>query len=105
MVFGDVVLSYAEFGVRVNRLARWLIGRGVGPDVLVGLAVERSVEMIVAMHAVVAAGGAYVPIDPELPVERIGFVVDSAAPQLVLTVSAFVGCVACGCGCCCSRWS
>ncbi|UJC79083.1 amino acid adenylation domain-containing protein [Rhodococcus erythropolis] len=91
VVFGDVVLTYAEFGVRVNRLARWLIGRGVGPDVLVGLAVERSVEMIVAMHAVVAAGGAYVPIDPELPVERIGFVVESAAPQLVLTVSAFVG--------------
>ncbi|WP_345349110.1 amino acid adenylation domain-containing protein, partial [Rhodococcus olei] len=87
LVFEGVELSYAEFDARVNRLARWLIGRGVGPETLVGLAALRSVEMLVAMYAIVKAGGAYVPIDPDHPTERIGHVVDTAAPALVLTTA------------------
>ncbi|MDV6248231.1 AMP-binding protein, partial [Rhodococcus opacus] len=87
VVCGAVVLSYGEFGARVNRLARFLIGAGVGPESSVGVAVRRSVEMLVGMYAVVKAGGAYVPIDPDQPAERVGFVVATADPVLVLTTS------------------
>ncbi|MFC7449339.1 non-ribosomal peptide synthase/polyketide synthase [Rhodococcus daqingensis] len=87
VVFEDERLSYREFDARVSRLARHLIERGVGPDVLVGLATERSVAMLTAMHAIVRAGGAYVPIDPEHPTDRISYVLESAAPALVLTDS------------------
>ncbi|QBJ95558.1 amino acid adenylation domain-containing protein [Rhodococcus sp. ABRD24] len=82
-------LTYREFDIRVNRLARFLIAQGVGTESLVGLALERSFEMLVAMYAIVKAGGAYVPIDPEHPAERIAYVSSSAAPELVLTTSAY----------------
>lgn len=85
VVCGAVVLSYGEFDARVNRLARFLIAAGVGPESSVGVAVRRSVEMLVGMYAVVKAGGAYVPIDPDQPAERVGFVVATADPVLVLT--------------------
>ncbi|MFZ2173425.1 MAG: amino acid adenylation domain-containing protein, partial [Rhodococcus sp. (in: high G+C Gram-positive bacteria)] len=86
--FGAVVLSYAEFDVRVNRLARYLISVGVGPESLVGIGVRRSVELVVGIFAVIKAGGAYVPIDPDLPAERIGYVVATADPVLVLVSAA-----------------
>ncbi|SDE33822.1 amino acid adenylation domain-containing protein, partial [Rhodococcus tukisamuensis] len=82
--FEGAVLSYAEFGARVNRLARYLISLGVGPESLVGVAAARSVEMVVGIHAVMAAGGAYVPIDPDQPAERLGYVMGVADPVLVL---------------------
>ncbi|MBC3926558.1 AMP-binding protein, partial [Pseudomonas lurida] len=63
--FNDLSLNYAELNRRANRLAHRLIEAGVGPDVLVGLAVERSIEMVVGLLAVLKAGGAYVPLDPE----------------------------------------
>ncbi len=88
VVCGDVVLSYGEFDARVNRLARFLIGAGVGPESSVGVAVRRSVDLLVGLYAVVKAGGAYVPIDPDLPAERVGFVVGIADPVLVLTMSS-----------------
>ncbi|MDH6279132.1 non-ribosomal peptide synthetase [Prescottella agglutinans] len=81
-------LTYREFDARVNRLARFLIEQGVGSESLVGLALERSFEMLVGMYAIVKAGGAYVPIDPEHPSDRIAYVLDSAAPQLILTTGA-----------------
>ncbi|MDJ0363477.1 amino acid adenylation domain-containing protein, partial [Rhodococcus sp. H29-C3] len=84
VVFGGERLSYGEFGERVFRLARWLIGEGVGPEVLVGLGMRRGVDLLVGMYAVVVAGGAYVPLDPDLPVERNGFIVEVASPVLVL---------------------
>ncbi|GCE43503.1 hypothetical protein Rhow_007733 [Rhodococcus wratislaviensis] len=88
VVFEGVVLSYGEFAARVHRLARWLIGVGVGPESSVGVAVRRSVDMVVGMYAVVVAGGAYVPIDPDQPSERVGYVVGTADPVVVLTTAA-----------------
>ncbi|MCJ0901822.1 AMP-binding protein, partial [Rhodococcus sp. ARC_M13] len=67
VVFGDEVLSYGEFDERVNRFARYLIGLGVGPESLVGLAVRRSVDLLVGLYAIVRAGGAWVPLDPDAP--------------------------------------
>nr|WP_280233796.1 non-ribosomal peptide synthetase [Nocardia cyriacigeorgica] len=80
-------LTYGEFDARVNRLARKLIAEGVGPEATVVLAMRRSVALVVAMYAVVRAGGAYVPIDPDHPVDRIRHIVATAAPVCVLTTS------------------
>ncbi|MDH6281627.1 non-ribosomal peptide synthase/polyketide synthase [Prescottella agglutinans] len=85
--FGDVTLSYADFDARVNRLARYLTTAGVGPETSVGIALPRSVDLLVSIHAVVAAGGAYVPIDPSQPAERVGYVLFQSEPVLVLTDS------------------
>ncbi len=83
-----VRLTYAELSERVNRLARFLIGTGVGPESLVVLAMPRSVELVVAMYAVARAGGAYVPVDPSHPVERIGHILETARPHCVLSTRA-----------------
>ncbi|MEK8072440.1 non-ribosomal peptide synthase/polyketide synthase [Rhodococcoides navarretei] len=87
LVFGDDTLTYGEFQERVARLARFLIARGVGPESAVGIAARRSVELLVGIHAIIAAGGAYVPIDPDQPAERIAHVLGTAAPVCVLTTS------------------
>ena len=87
VVFDGTVLSYREFGERVNRLARFLISVGVGPESRVGVAISRSVELLVAVYAVLEAGGAYVAIDPGQPPDRVGFVVGAADPVVVLTTS------------------
>ncbi|WP_431985458.1 AMP-binding protein, partial [Streptomyces qinglanensis] len=84
VVCGEWSLSYGELNARANRLAHWLIGRGVGPEVLVGVELPRSVELVVAVLAVLKAGGAYVPVDPEYPVERRAFMIEDANPLLVL---------------------
>jgi amino acid adenylation domain-containing protein len=85
---GDVSLSYKELNARANRLARALEKRGAGPGALVGICAERSVEMVTGVLAVLKAGAAYVPIDPNYPAERITtMLADSAAPVL-LTQSA-----------------
>ncbi|MFO7080191.1 AMP-binding protein, partial [Pseudomonas aeruginosa] len=65
LAFGEERLDYAELNRRANRLAHALIERGVGADRLVGVAMERSIEMVVALMAILKAGGAYVPVDPE----------------------------------------
>ena len=87
MVFEGQSLSYAEFGSRVNRLARYLVSVGVGPESLVALAMRRSVDLVVGMYAVVAAGGAYVPLDPDQPAERNGHILGTAAPVCVLSTA------------------
>ncbi|WP_052740935.1 non-ribosomal peptide synthetase [Rhodococcus erythropolis] len=87
VMFQGQSLSYAEFGSRVNRLARYLISVGVGPESLVALAMRRSVDLVVGMYAVVAAGGAYVPLDPDHPVERNGHILGTAAPVCVLSTA------------------
>ncbi|MEN0140435.1 MAG: amino acid adenylation domain-containing protein, partial [Rhodococcus sp. (in: high G+C Gram-positive bacteria)] len=87
VVFGGVSLSYAEFDERANRLARYLISCGVGPESRVVLAMRRSLDLVVGMYAVVKAGGAYVPVDPDHPADRIGYVLDSAQPVCVLSTS------------------
>ncbi|NMD94284.1 amino acid adenylation domain-containing protein, partial [Rhodococcus sp. BL-253-APC-6A1W] len=87
VVFEGESLTYAQFDARVNQLARYLISRGVGPETTVGLAVRRSLDLLVGMYAIVRAGGGYVPLDPDQPVERNGFIVESAAPVLVVSTS------------------
>jgi amino acid adenylation domain-containing protein/non-ribosomal peptide synthase protein (TIGR01720 family) len=77
-------LSYGEFNRRANRLAHWLVERGAGPERLVAVRVPRSVDLMVAIYAVVKAGAAYLPIDPDLPEERVRHVLDSAEPLLTL---------------------
>ncbi|WP_315871651.1 non-ribosomal peptide synthase/polyketide synthase [Pseudomonas sp. JV449] len=85
LAFGTQRLSYAELNRRANRLAHRLLEAGVGPDVLVGLAVERSIEMVVGLLAVLKAGGAYVPLDPEYPRERLAYMLDDSGVKLLLT--------------------
>ncbi|MGF0309228.1 amino acid adenylation domain-containing protein [Rhodococcus sp. IEGM1428] len=88
VTFEDVTLTYAEFDHRVNALARHLISRGVGPEVLVAVSIRRSIDLLVAIYAVVRAGGAYVPIDPDLPSERRAHILGTAAPLCLLTSAA-----------------
>ncbi|UPG67491.1 amino acid adenylation domain-containing protein [Gordonia hongkongensis] len=85
VICGTVSQTYAEFSGRVNRLARWMVAQGVGPDSLVALRMRRSLDQLTAMYAVHAAGGGYVPIDPDHPAERIDYMVECAEPVLVLS--------------------
>jgi amino acid adenylation domain-containing protein len=87
LVFGDVSLSYAELNRRANRLAHHLIAQGVKPEVRVAILVERSIEMVVGLLAILKAGGVYVPIDPEYPSERIAYMVQDSGVRLLLTQS------------------
>jgi len=84
VVFAGATLSYAQLNARANQLAHRLRRCGVGPDVLVGVCLERSIEMAVAVLAVLKAGGAYVPLDPDYPAERLAFMVADAAAPVVL---------------------
>jgi amino acid adenylation domain-containing protein len=82
--FEDESLTYGELNVRANRLAHSLRRRGVGPEVRVGICLERSLEMVVSILAVLKAGGAYVPLDPGYPADRLAFILaDSATPVLL----------------------
>ena len=84
LVFEQQTLTYRELIRRADRLAHHLRGLGVGPDVLVGLFVERSLEMVVALLGILKAGGAYVPLDPSFPPDRLAYMVeDSRMPVLV----------------------
>ena len=87
--FMDETVTFAEFNCRVNRLARVLRGRGVGPDVFVALCMERSVELVVALWAVLKAGGAYVPLNTEDPANRLAEIVGDCEPAVVLTQERF----------------
>ncbi|MES2940790.1 MAG: amino acid adenylation domain-containing protein [Pseudomonadota bacterium] len=78
-------LTYAELNTRANRLAHHLRNQGVAADVLVGICVERSLEMVIGLLGILKAGGAYVPLDPDYPPERLAFMVADAQPRLVLT--------------------
>ncbi|MFD9729329.1 amino acid adenylation domain-containing protein, partial [Streptomyces sp. NPDC059072] len=84
-VMGEgVSLTYAELDERANRVARWLAGRGVGPESRVAVVMDRSVELIALLLGVVKAGAAYVPVDPSYPAERVDRILTAAAPGLVL---------------------
>ncbi len=84
-------LSYAELNARANQLARRLAAFGVGPDVLVGLCLERSIEMMVGLIAIHKAGGAYVPLDPAYPKDRLAYMVDDSKAHVLLTQQRLVG--------------
>jgi amino acid adenylation domain-containing protein len=85
VVFRDQQISYGELHARSNQMARYLRKSGVGPEVLVGLFVERSLDMLVALLGILKSGGAYVPLDPAHPKERIRSILRDAKPPLVLT--------------------
>jgi amino acid adenylation domain-containing protein len=91
LVFEDTRLSYADLNRRANQLAHHLQGLGVGPEVLVGVLMERSVEMVVSLLAILKAGGAYVPLDPDYPRERLQFMLADAAVPVLLTQARVVG--------------
>ena len=88
LVYEDVTLSYAELNARANRLAHMLIGMGIGPEHRVALCLERSPQMVVALLAVLKAGAAYVPLDPDYPAERLAFMLADARPKAVVTTTA-----------------
>jgi amino acid adenylation domain-containing protein/non-ribosomal peptide synthase protein (TIGR01720 family) len=83
--FGDTALSYAELDLRSTRLANLLRARGVGPEVRVGLLLERTPELLVAMLATLKAGGAYVPLDPAYPAERVRWTLQDAGVRVLVT--------------------
>ncbi len=83
--FADKNLTYSQLNARSNQLARHLRKRGAGPDSLVGIYIERSLDMVVALLSVLKAGAAYVPLDPSYPNDRIAFILDDAQIRLVLT--------------------
>src|ERR1043165_9719661 len=91
VVFEEERLSYAELDARANQLARHLRGLGVGPDVPVGILVERSLEMVVGLVAILKAGGAYVPLDPVTPPERLAMIVEDSGVEVLLTQSSMTG--------------
>jgi amino acid adenylation domain-containing protein len=80
-------LTYRELNERANQIAHHLIASGVGPDVLVGICAERSIEMVAGMLGILKAGGAYLPLDPNYPSERLDFMMEDANLDIVLTQS------------------
>ncbi|MGP9654761.1 non-ribosomal peptide synthase/polyketide synthase [Halomonas sp. AOP35-4E-18] len=85
LVFAGQSLSYAELNTRANRLAHYLVGLGVKPETRVGIAVERSIEMVVGLLGILKAGGAYVPLDPDYPSDRLAYMVEDSGIELLLT--------------------
>jgi amino acid adenylation domain-containing protein len=85
LVAGDQVLSYMEFNRRANQLAHYLQALGVGPNVLVGCCLERSLDLVVALLGILKAGGAYVPLDPTNPPERLIFMLEDAQVPVLVT--------------------
>jgi amino acid adenylation domain-containing protein len=85
VVFGDAKLTYRELDMRATDLARRLASLGVGPDVRVGISMERSLDMVAGLLAILKAGGAYVPLDPRLPAERLQFIAEDAGIAVVIT--------------------
>lgn len=85
VVFQDKQLTYRELNRRANQLARYLQKRGVGPEVLVGICMERSLDTVVGLLGILKAGGAYLPLDPAYPKERIAFMLEDTKAQVLLS--------------------
>ncbi|WP_035373166.1 non-ribosomal peptide synthetase [Pseudoduganella violaceinigra] len=88
---GGSSMSYGELNQRANQLGHQLRALGVGPDVLVGVCAERSLEMVVALLGVLKAGGAYLPLDPAYPAERLAHMLSDAQPAVLLAQDHLVG--------------
>ena len=84
LVYEQQMVSYGELNIRANQLAHYLQRLGVGPDMVVGLCLERSVQMVVGLMGVLKAGGAYLPLDPESPLERLNYILEDAGVGVVL---------------------
>ncbi|GCF09825.1 hypothetical protein KDI_33890 [Dictyobacter arantiisoli] len=87
IIIEEIALTYGALNRRANQLAHYLRGQGVGPDIFVGVAMERCSDLIVAMLAILKAGGAYVPLDPSYPIERLALMLEEVDPLVVLTQS------------------
>ena len=90
VVLGEMSLSYGELEARSNQLAHYLGRLGVGPEVVVGLCVERSLEMVIGLVGILKAGGAYLPLDPAYPAERLSFMLEDARAPVLLTQSGLL---------------
>ena len=89
--FGQLEITYRELNAKANQLARVLREKGVGPDTIVGIMAERSPEMIMGILAVLKAGGAYLPIDPQYPKERINYMLEDSKTAILLTMPSVAG--------------
>ena len=87
--FDGRTMTYDDLNVRANQLAHHLRELGVGPDVLVGVAIERSFEMVIGLLAILKAGGAYVPLDPAYPKERLRYIINDTAISVLVTTQKF----------------
>ena len=85
LTFADEILTYRQLNQRANQLACWLVEQGIGADSLVGLCLERSLDMVVAIYGTLKAGAAWVPLDPEAPSQRLQAMIASAEISLVIT--------------------
>jgi amino acid adenylation domain-containing protein len=90
VTYEGVSLTYAQLNQKANKLGRYLQDRGIGPDALVGICVERGLDMVAAILGVLKAGGAYVPLDPNYPHERLRYMIGDAAPKVLLTQSSLM---------------
>ena len=90
VVFEGHSLSYGELDARANQLAHHLRSLGVGPEVVVGLCVERSLEMLVGLLGILKAGGAYLPLDPAYPQERLAFMLEDSGALVLVTQSGLL---------------
>jgi natural product biosynthesis luciferase-like monooxygenase protein len=91
VAFEDKSLTYRELNARANQLAAHLRAQGAGPDALIGLCCERSLDMVVGMLGILKAGAAYVPMDPAYPSDRIAYMLDDAQVQLLVTQESVLG--------------
>ena len=85
VVVGEQQVSYRELNERANRLAHYLLELGVAPEMSVGICLERSLEMMVGLMGIIKAGGSYVPLDPEYPLERLAFMLEESKVAILLT--------------------
>jgi amino acid adenylation domain-containing protein len=88
---GEQSLTYSQLDQRANQLARYLVRQGVGPDRVVGICLERGLDVVVGLLGILKAGGAYLPLDPSYPSERLKQMVADAAPQVVVTGTGLTG--------------
>jgi amino acid adenylation domain-containing protein len=96
ITFEDHAITYRELNQRANRFARYLQRLGVGPEVIVGVHLERSIDMVVALLAIHKAGGAYLPLDPLFPSERLAYMVDDSRAAIVVTQARLAGTLSTG---------
>jgi|APSaa5957512535_1039671.scaffolds.fasta_scaffold00708_2 amino acid adenylation domain-containing protein len=90
VIFNDLEITYKELNVHSNQLAHYLKSRGVGPESVVGVYMERSLELVVSLLAILKSGGFYVPLDPGYPEERVRFMVEDSGVKLVLTQEKYI---------------
>ncbi|MFM9154464.1 MAG: condensation domain-containing protein, partial [Methylocystis sp.] len=88
LLFGEEEVSYRELDARANQLARYLISQNIGPEDIVAIALDRSIEMVVSLLGVLKSGAAYLPLDPEYPVERLTFMLGDSNAKRLITTSA-----------------